>query len=281
MTMAGHHNREKDQGDSITMVSDIADGLYPALWSGDFLYQSYSIQNRQNVIDNLVKGWREGAVISLMYHACPPTQNEFCEWEGGVKSTLTASEWEDLITDGGSLNKVWKSRLDAIAPYFQQLKDGGIGVLFRPHHEMNQGDFWWGGQKRDTAALYRVTHDYLTNVKGLDNIVWVWSVQDLDFDFGAYNPGDAYWDVMSLDIYGDNGYTDEKYNAMLTIAGNKPIAIGECQVLPTASELASQPRWIFFMGWAELPMKFNSVDAIKAVYAASNVLTLNELSPWV
>ena len=174
---------------------------------------------------------------------------------------------------------MWKSRLDAIAPFFQQLKDQGIGVMFRPHHEMNQGAFWWGGIEGSsgTAALYRVTHDYLTNVKGLDNIVWVWSVQDLNLNFAAYNPGDAYWDVMSLDVYDGRGFTDDKYAAMLAIAGNKPIAIGETDVLPTESQLASQPRWVFFMGWAELVEQRNSRDAISAVYAASNVLTRDEL----
>jgi hypothetical protein len=27
----------------------------------------------------------------------------------------------------------------------------------------------------------------------------------------------------------------------------KPIAIGECDILPTPEELAAQPRWTFFM----------------------------------
>jgi hypothetical protein len=286
-TMSGEHNREASQGDFIQAMHDVT-GHYPALWGGDFLYESDAIQNRPNVIQYLMNGWRGGAVIDLMYHACPPTQSEACGWQGGVLSSLTDAEWSDLVTDGGTLNQVWKTRLDAIAPYFQELKDAGMAALFRPHHEMNQGVFWWGGRtgSQGTAALYRITHDYLVNTKGLDNIVWVWSVQDIwdqgtsSWNFDAYNPGDAYWDVMSLDFYDGAGYTADKYAAMLAEAGSKPIAIGECPTLPTADELTAQPRWVYFMGWAELVQQNDTNAQITAVYTAPNVLVQDSMPGW-
>ena len=286
-TLAGEHDRESSQGDFIQTMDDVT-GHYPALWGGDFLYESDEIQNRPSVISHLSGGWKGGAVVSLMYHACPPTQGESCDWDGGVLSSLTDAQWSDLVTDGGTLNQVWKSRLDAIAPYFQQLKDAGIAALFRPHHEMNQGVFWWGGRPGNdgTAALYRVTHDYLVHTKGLDNIVWVWSVQDIwdnnanAWNFGAYDPGSAYWDVMSLDFYDGKGYTADKYSAVQAAAGNKLIAIGECSVLPTAQELTAQPRWVYFMGWSELVQQNNSNAAITALYTAPNVLTQDEMPGW-
>jgi mannan endo-1,4-beta-mannosidase len=286
-TLSGEHNREASQGDFIQAMHAVT-GHYPALWGGDFLYESDAIQNRPNVIDYLMNGWKGGAVIDLMYHACPPTQGESCGWDGGVLSALSDAQWSDLVTDGGSLNQIWKARLDAIAPYFEQLKAAGMAALFRPHHEMNQGVFWWGGRPgpNGTAALYRVTHDYLVKTRGLDNIVWVWSVQDIwdgttsSWNFDAYNPGAAYWDVMSLDFYDGKGYTADKYAAMLAEAGSKPIAIGECQVLPTAGELTAQPRWVYFMGWAELVQQNDSNAAITAVYAAPNVLTQDRMPGW-
>jgi mannan endo-1,4-beta-mannosidase len=286
-TLSGEHNREAGEGDFIQAIHDVT-GHYPALWGGDFLYESDAIQNRPNVISYLTNGWKGGAVISLMYHACPPTQGEACDWQGGVLSSLTDAQWSDLVTDGGTLNGVWKKRLDAIAPYFQQLKDAGMAALFRPHHEMNQGVFWWAGRKGTggTAALYRVTHDYLVKDKGLDNIVWVWSVQDIwdsatnSWNFAAYDPGAAYWDVMSLDFYDGAGYTADKYSAMLAVAGNKPIAIGECPTLPTSDELKAQPRWTYFMGWAELVQQNDSNTAITSVYTAPNVLTQDGMPGW-
>jgi mannan endo-1,4-beta-mannosidase len=286
-TLAGEHNREAGEGDFIQKMDDVTDH-YPALWGGDFLYESDAIQNRPNVIRYLMNGWKGGAVVSLMYHACPPNQDEACGWDGGVLSTLSDAEWSDLVTDGGSLNQIWKSRLDSIAPYFQQLKDAGMAALFRPHHEMNQGVFWWGGRPGPdgTAKLYRITHDYLVNTKGLDNIVWVWSMQDIwdnstnSWNFDAYNPGDGYWDVMSLDFYDGNGYTADKYAAMLAVAGAKPIAIGECPILPTPDELSAQPRWVYFMGWSELVQQNDSDASITATYTASDVLTEDEMPGW-
>jgi mannan endo-1,4-beta-mannosidase len=285
--MSGEHNREASQGNFIQTMHDVT-GHFPALWGGDFLYETDEIQNRPNVIQFLMQGWTGGAVISLMYHACPPTQGEACDWTGGVLSSLTDAQWSDLITDGGALNQVWKSRLDAIVPYFQQLKDAGMAALFRPQHEMNQGQFWWGGRPgpSGTTRLFQITHDYLVNTKGLDNIVWVWSVQDIwnsqdnSWDFDQYNPGDPYWDVMSLDFYDGNGYTTDKYNAMLAVAGNKPIAIGECQTLPTPGELTAQPRWVYFMGWSELVQQNNSNAAITATYTAASVLTQDGMPGW-
>ena len=286
-TIAGEHNRESTEGDFIQAMHDVT-GHYPGLWGGDFLYESNEIKNRPNVISHLMQGWQGGAMISLMYHACPPTQGEACAWDGGVLSSLSDAQWSDLTTDGGNLNSVWKSRLDAIAPYFQKLKDAGIAPLFRIHHEMNQGVFWWAGRKgaSGTAKLFQITHDYLVKTKGFDNIVWVWSVQDLwdndtnSWNFHAYNPGPDYWDIMSLDFYDGKGYTTDKYNAMLAEAGSKPIAIGECQTLPKAQELSAQPRWLYFLGWAELIQQDNSNSAISSVYTAPNVLTQDEMPGW-
>ena len=286
-TMAGEHNRESSQGDFITAM-DTVTGHYPALWGGDFLFEDSEIKNRPNMIHNLMSGWDGGAVVSLMYHACPPTQGESCGWDGGVLSSLTDAQWSDLTTEGGMLNGVWKSRLDAIVPYFQTLKDAGIAATFRPQHEMNQGAFWWGGRPGagGTSRLFQITHDYLVNTKGLDNIVWIWSVQDIwsstdnSFDFGLYDPGDGYWDVMALDFYDGAGFTTPKYQAMLAQAGSKPIAIGECEVLPTPAEIAAQPRWVYFMGWAELIQNNDTNAQITATYTAPSVLTQDRMPGW-
>jgi len=282
MTMAGEHNRESQQGNFIQTMDNVT-GDYPALWGGDFLYEADQIANRQNMIHYEIQGGKGGALISLMYHACPPTQSEACAWKGGVLSSLSSAQWSDLVTNGGQLNNVWKSRLDSIAPYLQQIQNAGLPIIFRPFHEMNQCVFWWACHTgpNGTAKLYQITHDYLTNHWGLTNIVWVWSMQDIldkstgSYGFNEYDPGAAYWDVMSLDFYDGAGFTTAKYNDMVAYAGNRPIAIGECQQLPTPSQLAAQPRWIYFMGWAELVQQNDSNAAIQSIYWAPDVLTEN------
>lgn len=287
-TVAGQHNREPNSSPSQwTNQIHSTTGKYPALWSGDFLFQADNIANRQTMINQAKVEWANGAIVNLMYHACPPTQNEPCNWDGGVVSDLTDAQWNELITNGTNLNNRWKARLDVIANYLQDLENNGVEVLFRPFHEMNQGIFWWAGRPgaNGTRRLYQITRDYLQNTKGLTNLIWVWNLQDfgsLASDLNNYDPGSNYWDVLSMDMYYSDGqgYTSAKYNAMVNKAGSKPIAIGECAVLPSSSLLASQPRWTFFMGWAELVFSNNSTAAIQSVYGASNVVTLDEMPGW-
>jgi beta-mannanase len=287
-TVSGMHNRQPISAPATytNRVNDVA-GDFPALWSSDFLFEQSDISSRGTMINEAKSQWAQGAIINLMFHACPPTTSEPCQWEGNIKSSLTNAQWQDLITDGGQLNRNWKARLDAIVPYLQDLKNNGVEVLFRPLHEMNQGIFWWAGRPgpQGTARLYQITHDYLKNTKGLTNLIWVWDLQDfssLSSDLTNYNPGSAYWDVLALDMYYSDGqgYTTAKYNAMLNAAGGKPIAIGECEVLPSSSLLSAQPLWAFFMGWSELVFQKNSNATIQNTLWAGNVVVRDEMPGW-
>lgn len=263
--------------------------VYPGLWGEDFSFSPFQGTStmddwRQLIVTTAEQHWSSGSLIALMYHACPPTQAEPCQWSGGVISSLTDAQWSDLITDGGTLNKNWKRRLDLIAGYLMTLQTKGVEVLFRPFHEMNQPVFWWAGRPgaTGTARLYQITHDYLTINKGLTNLIWVWNLQDfgtLSSDLITYNPGSKYWDVLALDNYGSDGtgFTQAKYNAMVSAAGSKPIAIGECGTLPTSDLLTTQPKWVYFLGWAELTQQKNSNTAISALYNAPNVISLKSI----
>lgn len=279
-TVAGQHNKEPNAiPDKWTNEIYSITGKYPGLWSGDFLFQEENIKNRQLMIDEAVKQWHNGAIINLMWHACNPAFAEPCAWDSlGVMSHLTDGQWKELITDGTPLNDSWKKRMDQVAVFLQELEDKGVEVLFRPLHEMNQGAFWWGGRKGPdgTAALYRITHDYFTRIKGLSNLIWVWDMQDMSRDFAEYNPGDSYWDVFGFDVY-DKGYDASWYQYILPIAGDKPMAIGECAILPSPEVLTAQPRWTFFMVWAELVVESNTQEEIRRTYNAPMVLTRDEL----
>ncbi len=281
--LSGQHNREPNSDpDKWTEYIYETTGKYPALWSGDFLFQQSNIDNRWTMIYEAKEQWDKGAVINLMWHACPPDQDEPCDWDPGViNAQLDDNQWNELITDGTDLNNEWKKRMDDIAVYLQYLEDNEVEVLFRPLHEMNQGKFWWGGRPgtNGTAELYRITHNYFTNEKGLSNLIWVWNMQDLSWDFEAYNPGDDYWDVFTFDIY-DSGFDVSWYNYILEIVGEKPMAIGECMKLPTADMLESQPRWVFFMSWAELVQSHNTIQEIRNIYNNSRVITRDEMPGW-
>lgn len=282
-TLSGIHNRHNAApGEFTGQMHDIT-GKYPALWSADFLFEPGDISRRQNIIDQAKVEWTHGAVVQLMFHACPPDTGEPCNWDPGLlHHPLSDAQWSDLVTSGGKLNLAWKARLDVIAKYLRQLQDAGVAPLFRPVHEMNQGAFWWGGRPgpSGTRRLYQLTHDYLVKDKGLDQLIWVWDVQDLSWDFAAYNPGEDYFDIAALDVYDGSGYTQAKYDAMKKVAASRPIAIGECQTLPTIDVLTKQPDWVFFMGWSELVAEDNAAASIRSLFLAGNVVTLDEMPGW-
>ena len=248
-TVAGIHEKIISMPSQHTERVFQISGKYPGLWSGDFLFD-YNRRSRQNMIDEAKRRWNAGTMINIMYHSCNPTTTnlgEECMWDDGTKgplSSMSNARWQELITDGTALNQKWKQWLDEIAVYLQDLKNNGVEVLFRPFHEMNQGKFWWGGRPGPTGTLrlYQISHDYLTNVKRLDNLIWVWNVQDfssLGTDVQNYNPGSNYFEIVSLDVY--EGYQTWKYDVIRNIANGKPIAIGECDSLPDASRLANEP----------------------------------------
>lgn len=285
--LGGIHNREPNSNPTqwTNKVYDVV-GDYPALWSGDFLFQKENIDHRQTMITEAIRQFKKGAIINLMWHACNPANAQPCDWDNGkgVLSNLTDAQWEELFTDGSAINKQFTTMMDQVALHLQRLKDSGVVALFRPFHEMNQGKFWWGGRpgKNGTLKLFQMIHNYMVKEKQLNNLIWVWNIQDfptLDKDVDKYNPGEAYWDIVSLDVYDDvTGYSKEKYETIQRVANGKPMGIGECQRLPSLQVLEVQRDWVFFMGWSELVFEHNSKERIKEIYNSERVFMLSEIT---
>lgn len=293
-SISGQYTIAGQQGSGyMSEIADVA-GRYPGVWGEDFSFVIDGVfggntiaESRRRMIEEAKVRWARGEVISLMFHACPPTKAEPCDWFNDILSHLSDEQWSQLITPGTTLYNNWISRLDKIAVGLQELEDHGVEVLFRPFHEMNQGAFWWGGRPgpQGTAEIYRITHNYLTQTKGLSNIIWVWNVQDfasLATDVNDYDPGSAYWDMLTLDVYWSDGtgLTTAKYNIIKNKAGDKPFGLGELDALPNPDLLESQPQWTYFIAWRELTRQKNSDSYIAQVYNADNVLTRDELPGW-
>ena len=284
-TIAGQHNKFNATPSDATDAIKTRTGKTPGLWSADFGFGADALASRAHMIAEAKAQWNRGAIVQLMYHNCIPTRDELCSWDdigGANPQHLSDAQWSEIVTDGTSLNTAWKKRLDALSIFFADLKAAGIAPLFRPLHEMNQGAFWWGGRggANGTRRLFQLTHDYLVGTKGFDNIIWVWDVQDfgtLISDTTAYDPGSAYYDIAALDVYG-GGYDQAKYDAMKSVAGSKPIAIGECERPPTSALLGQQPRWAFFMLWPDFVDENGAV--LPALYTSANVVTEEQMPGW-
>ncbi|GAA3291161.1 hypothetical protein GCM10020218_063410 [Dactylosporangium vinaceum] len=262
-------------------VHDIT-GVYPGEWAGDFAFEQADIDARPTVVAQARSVWAAGTIPALVWHMCPPTVGPSCHWDygtGAIESRLSDAQWSELVTDGTALNTAFKRRLDEAVPYLQDLKNSGIPVLFRPQHEMNEGWSWWGGRPgaNGSRKLYQITHDYLAGAKGLSNLVWVWNLKDVaggESHVADYWPGASYVDVATLDAWVNKQPTTAWYNAMLGIAGGKPIALSEVGSVPTPETITAQPRWTFFsvwIGWLTDPA-WNTGDAVKRTYYDPRVL---------
>ena len=302
-TAIGVEDKSGGEADSTQMASMAGNGQSPSFWSADWGFGAAAQPtSRESIVQEGEKQWARGAIVQYIYHACPlgwGSNEQGCDYSAGTDpikgscNDLDAQQWADLTTAGGALNGVWLARLDSLATYFQELKDAGIAPLFRPLHEINGSSAnggcwaWWQGRPGPTgsALLYQITHDYLVNTKGLDNIIWVWNVQDyttVASDVTAYSPGASYFDVAALDIY-DSGYTTGNYDAMVSGSGGKPIGVAECATLPDPSTLTQQPLWAYVAVWPDYlypPYQDYNTAQIPALFGDSQVLTLSQMPGW-
>jgi mannan endo-1,4-beta-mannosidase len=187
-----------------------------------------------------------------------------------------------VVTNGTPLNNAYKNRLNEAVPYLRQLQNAGVPVLWRPVHEMNEGWSWWGGRPGSNGSrrLHQITYEHLT-AQGLTNLVWVWNVKDVNMgSIADYWPGSSYVDVASLDVWVKLEPSAGDYQAMLNIAGGKPIALAEVGRVPSPALMNSQPRWTWWMVWAEwlTDPAYNNNAAVQASYFAPRVLNRGEFT---
>ncbi|MEJ5945995.1 glycosyl hydrolase [Pseudokineococcus basanitobsidens] len=278
--VSGQHNKEpaSDPGRYTAQVKGVT-GQYPGLWGGDLMFTATDAGDRQRVVDQARTEWANGSLVTLAWHACPPTGPSTCAFEGGVKSRISDADYLQVVTGGTRLNQVWRQRMAEVVPYLQQLRDAGVPVLFRPFHEMNESWNWWGGRPgaNGSSKIYQQMKDYFDS-RGLTNLIWVWNVQDNpDGDWAAYYPGDSYVDVASLDVWYKSQPSPADQSRMLAIAGDKPVAVAETGKVPSRQVLESQTRWAYFMVWSEQLRGQNTDAEIQAAYFHPRVLNQGEV----
>lgn len=260
---------------------------YPAVFGQDFgfSYPGYwdGINFRQQLVDEAIKRHNEGFIITLMWHAVPPTEDEPVEFRESIQGDLTDAEWNELVTPGTRLNERWKSQVDVIAWFLKQLKYADVPVLWRPYHEMNGEWFWWGQKKGENGykKLWRMLYDRLVNFHGLNNLIWVYNTNEVKKGVdphSTYYPGDDYVDILATDVYTE-GFNQQNYDQLLELADGKPIALGEVGNAPTVEILKEQPQWTWFMNWGQPGGFGGDFKKYYETYHSEQALTLDEL-PW-
>ncbi len=281
--LSGQHNfpgtfsRFTDRVNALT-------GTYPAIWGQDFGFSADGgdgINHRPAVIEEAKKQHAAGSIITLMWHAVRPIDDEPNGWKESVQNRLTPEQWNELVTPGSALNARWAAQADVVAEWLKILRDSDIPVLWRPYHEMNGGWFWWGRKRGENgyAALWLMMYDRYVNHHGLHNLLWVWNanapVQGVD-PYHLYYPGHAYADVLATDVY-ENQFEQRFHDDLVALAEGKPVALGEVGDMPTPEILEAQPRWSWFMTWTNFLENNNTREEILALYRSPRVLTRDEV----
>lgn len=282
-TLSGQHNFPNSVSRYSDRVYELT-GHYPAVFGQDFGFSGGedkdSTLGRPSMIAEVIRQYRNGAVIALTWHSVRPTDDEPVTFHDSVQGHLTDWEFQQVLTPGTDLYNRWARQVDVIAGYLQELQAAGVPVLFRPYHEMNGNWFWWGGRPgpKYTAALYRQIYNRYVHVHHLNNLIWVWNINAPSPNAGPieeYFPGPGYADVLSMDIYGT--FKQSYYDSMVTLAGpHKPIALAEVGAMPTLQVLAAQPRWAYFMMWSGMAESANSSLQLQTIFHAPNVINRND-----
>jgi mannan endo-1,4-beta-mannosidase len=148
---------------------------------------------------------------------------------------------------------------------------------------MNGVWFWWCRHPGEDGyiKLWRMMYDYFTNHHKLNNLIWVWNPNaprdkegDEAYAYIDYFPGLEYVDVLAADVY-HNDYRKSHHDQLLELAQGKPIAFGEVGRMPSPEILEEQPKWTWFMGWANWLYKANTPDSVKILYNSSRTITLD------
>ncbi len=259
---------EKDAGKSIGIV-----GVDYALLADEDKEIDLSLTNQ-----TVIKHWEEGGLATVSWHSRNP-------WtDGNARDKTIDGKFSDILKEGTDVNTAWMAELDQIAAALGELQDAGVTVLWRPLHESTSTAFWWSkASSKEFKALWQQMFTYFTEVKKLNNLLWVYSVaprlksnperksEDVNY------PGSEYVDMTGLDYYGAK-LSEIKPGYSKLLKFNKPFALTEFgphkgdgdETEPYYSydklikDIRSNiPKTVFFQTWNKTHAMANQLDADK------------------
>ncbi len=182
-------------------------GDYPAVFGWDVMNMEsggkgpidiFSFKEMKKMTETV---YNMGGINTISWHANNPISGKHA-WDN-TKGGVTA------ILPQGKKHQMFLGWLDTISDCLGSLKGKDkkqIPVLWRPYHELTGNWFWWGKGNctpEEFKALWKMTYDYMTKTKNLNNLIWVYNTSDFNSkeEFMEFYPGDEYVDMISFDIY--------------------------------------------------------------------------------
>ncbi len=235
-------------------------GKYPLIRLGEL--SGYSAGVDTGDIELAIEYYEDGGIIGYSWYwamngSCYLEESQFSLSNAVTTHDVAHMSLEkvtELLDASGVSEECYAiiEGIDLIAEQFSRLAELDIPVMFRPLPEAGNGEFWWGEDLESYLWLYELIYTRLTEYHMLDNIIWVWNAQDVD-----WYVGNEYCDIISLDVYDfslgawDNQSHVTALIRMMELTSDKPIAISECNVLPSPANLKKDNAyWLFASVWS-------------------------------
>lgn len=243
-------------------------GVYPAILGGDYLYPN-------GTTDRAIAYWNAGGIPLIRYHMGAPPQSDTYE------NSQSSANIDNVLSPGTNQNDSFNSKLDYVASELQRLEDAGAAVLWAPFHEFQpNGWFWWSkGSADQFRQLWEYMFDYLTNDKGIDNLVWLApSSGTLN---ASWYPDKAFYDVGGPDTYDANPPFTSMFNQAKSILGSSvPITLHETGTIVQPSTMfPNTAPWVLFNVWAGYynDGQHNTMSTVQSAYNSSYTITRDEV----
>lgn len=242
-----------------------ATGQLPAVYGCDYARGWLEPENIADTIgyscnSELISYWKSGGIPQISMHLANPAYST-----GHFKTPISNSQYQNILDSSTTEGKRLDAMLGKIADGLQQLKDEGVTVLFRPLHEIN-GDGFGGGldsiikKQRENLFVqtaYQKIYHYMTNERGLDNLLWVYA-PDANRDFKTdFYPSVSYVDIVGLDAYFTDSYSIKGYDELTSL--HKLFAFTEVGPQETNGGLdysslinaikQNHPKTVYFLAW--------------------------------
>lgn len=268
-------------------------GKQPAIRGIDFLSYSSSSTWDDNAAERAVEWFNKyKGLVTLTYHwnvpSSPDDLTTRAFYVESASATYTTFSVSKALEEGTWENKVLMDDIEFLAGKLKILKDADVPVLWRPLHEAEGAWFWWGAEGPENCKkLYHLLYDQLTNVYGLDNLIWVWTSSTFPTSPQWY-PGDEYVDILGYDKYNAadglpnlSSITSTFYNLSASAGGKKPVAMTENDSIPSLENLVNEKAgWLWFCPWYMNYLtseQNNPVDNLIEIYQSDYCITLDEL----
>ncbi len=265
-------------------------GRRPVIVGLDLMEYSPSRQAFGADPDNLIEdaitmAQEQGVVLTFTWHWNAPMhlRNDDREpWWRGFYARATQFNLRQALRNPESAEYLALLRdIDAIAVQLKRLAEADIPVLWRPLHAAEGRWFWWGARGPEAFKdLWRLMFVRMTDLHGLDNLIWVITAEEED-----WYPGDDVVDIIGVDAYpsDQDALLRDYWTPLLKRHnGRKMIALTEFGGVPLIEEMQQEGvHFSYFVSWTDQnrgklgPMSV-PVEHLQRVYQSPAVITLDE-----